>query len=216
MEWMDRARRVGGLLWVGAGLIFGIAWATVGRVVPGVVTLVLVAAAVALAAVLVVRTPPRVASVAGRGVAVLLAADFAGAVADRFGVFGPPGAPGVSWGDWAAFVAYSRLLLHGVPEAVAAVAAVGATVAEIALAVLLVTGWQRRWVGKAAAGLLTCYLVAMATSVGWGDVARYALPVEIGAALLVTVGPPLRVGRPAVAGDVPEAVHGGGPGMMRR
>ena len=198
MERMDRARRVGGLLWIGAGLVFGAAWAIAGRSTPGVITLVLVAAALALAAVLVFRTPPRVVAGAGRVVAVLLAADFAGAVADRFGVFGPPGAAGVSWGDWADFVAYTGVLLHGVPGPVAAVTAIGATAAEIALALLLVTGWQRRWVGKGAAGLLSCYLLAMATSVGWDDVARYALPVEIGAALLVTVCPPQRVGRAAI------------------
>jgi hypothetical protein len=56
----------------------------------------------------------------------------------------------------------------------------------------------RRWVGKAAAGLLAVYLVAMASSVGWGDVARYAVPVEIGAALLVSACPAVR-GRRAAA-----------------
>jgi hypothetical protein len=62
-----------------------------------------------------------------------LAADFAGAVADRFGVFGRPGAPGVSWGSWSAFVDYTRTLLHQPPEAVAVVSAAGATAAEVAL-----------------------------------------------------------------------------------
>lgn len=199
MERMDRARRVGGLMWVGTGLVFGAVWAMWGGVAPGVITAVLVAAAVALAAVVVVGPSPGWAAVSGRVVAVLLAADFAGAVADRFGAFGAPGAAGVSWGSWASFVAYTRLLLHGVAEPVAVVAAVGATAVEVALAVLLVTGWQRRWVGKAAAGLLTVYLLAMATSVGWSEVARYALPVEIGGALLVTVCPPLRPARTLVS-----------------
>jgi hypothetical protein len=99
---------------------------------------------------------------------------------------------GVSWGNWSAFVTYTRTLLHEPPEAVAMAAAIGATAAEITLAIVLLTGWQRRWAGKAAAGLLTFYLVAMAASVGFGDVARYALPLEIGAALLVTVCPTAR------------------------
>jgi hypothetical protein len=216
MERMDRARRVGGLAWVGAGLVFGSVRATIGGIGPGAITLVLVAATVVLAAVLLVPTPPRVVAVAGRGMAVLLAAGFAGAVADRFGLFGPPGAAGVSWGDWTAFVAYTRLLLHGVPEPVAVVAALGATAAEVVLALLLVTGWQRRWIGKAAAGLLTCYLLAMATSVGWGEVARYALPVEIGAALLVTVCPPLRAGRAtSVDADTPMSLDSPDPRMTR-
>ncbi len=120
---------------------------------------------------------------------MLLAADFAGAVPDRFGAFGPPGTAGVSWGSWAAFVDYTRVLLHGLPEPLTEVAAVGATATEVAPAVGLLLGWQRRWAGKAAAGLLAVYLAAMATSVGWGDAARDALPIEIGGALLLTGAP---------------------------
>jgi hypothetical protein len=200
MERMDGARRIGGLAWVAAGLVFSVGWAALAGVVPGVITLVLVVAVVALAGVVLARpTSPSGVLASWSGgwvVAVLLAADFAGAVADRFGAFGPPGAPGVSWGSWPAFVDYTRVLLHGPPEAVAVVAAAGATATEVALAVVLLTGRQRRWAGKAAAGLLTFYLVAMAASVGFGDVARYALPLEIGGALLVTVCPAARP-RPA-------------------
>ena len=133
--------------------------------------------------------PPVVTWVAGWVVAVLLAADFAGAVADRFGAFGPPGAAGVSWGSWPAFVDYTRVLLHGVPEPVALMAAVGATGIEVALVAVLLSGRQRRWVGKAAAALLTVYLVAMASSVGCSEVARYALPIVIGGALLLSACP---------------------------
>jgi hypothetical protein len=64
--------------------------------------------------------------------------------------------------------------------------------------------------------LVGTYLLAMATSVGWGDVARYALPVEIGASLLVTVCPPLRAGRTtATTVDTPEAAHSGDPRRTR-
>lgn len=135
---------------------------------------------------------------------MLLAADFAGAVPDRFGAFGPPGTAGVSWGSWAAFVDYTRVLLHGLPEPLTEVAAVGATATEVAPAVGLLLGWQRRWAGKAAAGLLAVYLAAMATSVGWGDAARDALPIEIGGALLLTVCPvrrPVPAARPAPGVD---------------
>jgi hypothetical protein len=196
MERLDRARRIGGLAWVAAGLIFGIGSAALIGVVPGVITVVLAVAVVALAAVVLTRpTSPRGVLASWSGgwvVAVLLAADFAGAVADRFGAFGRPGTTGVSWGSWSAFVDYTRTLLHQPPEALAVVAAAGATAAEATLAVVLLTGWQRRWAGKAAAGLLTFYLLAMAASVGFGDVARYALPLQIGGALLVTVCPVAR------------------------
>ena len=196
MERLDGARRIGGLVWVAAGLVFGIGWAALAGVVPGVITVVLAVAVVGLAAVVLARpTSPSglLASWSGGWVVTaLLAGDFAGAVGDRFGSFGPPGAPGVSWGSWPAFVDYTHVLLHGPPEAVAVAAAAGATAAEVALAVVLLTGRQRRWAGKAAAGLLTFYLVAMAASVGFSDVARYALPLQIGGALLVTVCPVVR------------------------
>lgn len=196
MERMDRARRIGGLAWVAAGLLFAVVEAVLGGVIPGFITLMLTVAVVALAALVLARptSPSGVLATwaGGWAVAALLAADFAGAVADRFGAFGPPGARGVSWGNWSAFVTYTRTLLHEPPEAVTMAAAIGATAAEITLAIVLLAGWQRRWAGKAAAGLLTFYLVAMATSVGFGDVARYALPLEIGAALLVTVCPTAR------------------------
>lgn len=190
---MDRARRIGGLLWTAAGVVFGAGWAVLGGVRPGPVVLLIAAFAVGLAAVVAApRAGDAVRWVAGWVVSVLLAAQFAGAVADRFGAFGPPEAPGVSWGGWPEFVDYTRTLLPALPpplDGVVVVAAVGATAVEIVLAVALLTGRQRRWVGKAAAGLLVAYLLAMATSVGWDDVARYALPVQIGAALLVTVCP---------------------------
>lgn len=208
MEWMDRARRIGGLAWVMAGVLFGTVWVAAGGTTPGVITLVFAAAAVVLAVVLGIQrgsgARAGVLWVWGWVVAVLFAADFAGAVADRFGVFGPPGAAGVSWGSWAAFVDYTRVLLLGAPEPVAVVAATGATAAEVALAVAFLVGWQRRWVGKAAAGLLTVYLVAMASSVGWGEVARYALPIEIGGALLLSVSPSRRpASTPAGIATVP-------------
>lgn len=190
MERMDVARRIGGLAWVAIGVLFGCGWALTGGPVPGVVTLVLVAAVLVLAALVVARPSAAATAVTGRVVAALLAVAFAGAVADRFGLFGPPGAAGVSWGGWSEFVDYTRTLLHGLPRPVAVAAAAGATAAELALAAALLTGWQHRWAGKAAAGLLTVYLVAMGTSVGWAEVARYAVPVEIGGALLVTVARP--------------------------
>jgi hypothetical protein len=184
MERMDRARRVGGLLWVAAGLVFGLGWAVLGQVVPGMITLAISTVVVVLAWLVMAGAR---SALAGRVVAVLLAAQFAGAVADRFGAFGPPGASGASWGSWSAFVDYTALLLHGAPRGAVVDVAALATVLEVALALALLSGWQRRWVGKATAGLLFCYLVAMAASVGWGEVARYGVPIQVGGALLVTV-----------------------------
>lgn len=190
MERMDRARRVAGLVWVGAGLAFAVAVGLARHVTPGPVT-VAVSSVVLLLAVVVATDAPRGLVVAARwAAAVVLALDFAGAIADRFGPFGGPGRPGVSWGSWSAFVDYTQVLLLGVPRPLAATAAALATAVEVALSVLLVSGYQRRWVGKAAAGLLAVYLVSMAASVGLNPVATYAVPILVGGALLISACPP--------------------------
>lgn len=189
MHWMDGPRRFGGLLWVAAGAVFQLVM--LGQVRPGVITLILIAATVLLAvAVIAARgRPTRTVWALGWLAAVLLALDFAGAVADRFGLFGTEG---VSWGTWDAFVAYTARLLPFVPDSLVEAAAVSATAGEVVLAVWLLSGWQRRWAGKAAAGLLTVYLVAMGLAVGLTEVARFALPLQIGGALLVSAVPSRR------------------------
>ena len=189
---MDRARRLGGLAWVGGGALFQLGWAAWAGVVPGAITLVFGAAAVGLAALFLAGAGSALIRVGGWVMAVLLAVDFAGAVADRFGAFGPPGAPGVSWGSWAAFVDYTQLMLGGSPRMLATAAAVAATGAEVLLAVALVAGFRRRWTGKVTAGLLAIYLLAMALTIGVDEVATYAIPVLVGAALLVSVCPAQR------------------------
>jgi uncharacterized membrane protein YphA (DoxX/SURF4 family) len=117
---------------------------------------------------------------------VLLALVFGGAVADRFGMLGRPGAPGVSWGSWSEFVDDTQILLGGVAGPVVSVAAATATGVEVLLAVALLSGCRRRWTGKAVAGLLAVYLVAMMSTVGLDEVARYSVPVLLGGALLVS------------------------------
>lgn len=189
MSRMDRARRRGGLLWIGAGVVFELGWAAFAGLRPGPITLVIAGVMVLLAALVATRVSDPRLRVAGTVTAVVLALDLAGAVADRFGAWGPPGASGVSWGSWSAFVDYTSLLLGGVPRPWASVAAVFATAVEVVLALLLVSGAQRRWVGKATAGLFVVYLVSMTLTVGPGAVAAYALPILVGGALLVSAIP---------------------------
>jgi len=45
-----------------------------------------------------------------------LAAGFLSAVADRFGMWGPPGAPNVAWGTWQPFVEYVAKLNWFAPK----------------------------------------------------------------------------------------------------
>lgn len=191
MEWMDRARLMGGLVWVAAGLLFEMgAW--VRGVSPGMLTWLLIGDIALLGILLLARPASAAAWLLGWLTAVLLAADLVGAVADRFGLLGEPRAPGVSWGGWQPFVAYVSVLLHHPGRSIVLTAGVAATMLEALLAGMLFSGWQRRWVGKALAGLLLTYMVAMASSVGLGEVATYGVPVLVGGALLVSASPARR------------------------
>lgn len=196
MERMDRARLIGGLVWVCGGTLFQLGWAVFRGVVPGTVTLVISAVVVALGSLIIAGASRTLIWAGGWAVSVLLALDFAGAVADRFGVWGPSGTPGVSWGSWPEFVTYTQVLLGGAAAPVAVAAAVAATGVEVVLAISLMSGYQRRWTGKAAAGLLAIYLVAMALAIGLDEVATYAVPILIGGALLTSA---CTVRRPAAA-----------------
>lgn len=141
MSRMDRARRRGGLLWIGAGVVFELGWAAFAGLRPGPITLVIAGGKRSLLGELV-------------GVRGLHLA-----------------APG------------------GSSSTGGVVAAVFATAVEVVLALLLVSGAQRRWVGKATAGLFVVYLVSMTLTVGPGAVAAYALPILVGGALLVSAIP---------------------------
>lgn len=188
MDWMDRPRRIGGLVWVAVGVVFAV-WAKVSlSVAPGPITTVVGVVVVALAGSMLAGAARLIVPM-GWVASVALGCDFLGAVADRFGLLGGPGEPGVWWGSWPAFTGDVTQMLHGVEGWVAQGTAVGATGAEVVLGLALLTGWQRRWVGKAAAGLLGVYLVLMLASVGVTEVARFALPVLIAGALLVSAAP---------------------------
>jgi hypothetical protein len=186
MHWMDGPRRFGGLLWVAAGAVFQLVM--LGQTRPGLITVLVIVATVLLASAVVAARgrPRRLVWALGWLTAVLLALDFAAAVADRFGLLG------THWGSWDAFVAYTARLLPFVPDSLVGAAAGSATAGEMVLAVWLLSGWQRRWAGKAAAGLLAFYLLAMGFAVGFTEVAHFALPIQIGGALLVSAVPSRR------------------------
>jgi uncharacterized membrane protein YphA (DoxX/SURF4 family) len=171
------------------GLVFVVVqWSTQG-VAPGPITAVVCVVVSGLTVATVVAKSGRVVVTMGWLTSVALALEFLGAVADRFGVFGGPGSPGVWWGSWSAFVDNTTQMLRGVTGWPAQAVAVSATSAEVVLGVALLLGWQRRWVGKATAGLLTVYAVLMVTSVGASEVARFALPVLVGGALVLSATP---------------------------
>ena len=206
MEWMDSYRRAASWGWVAVGVLVQVVGVAAGWARPGVVTWLLMAEVATLAVLTWVCARNRAAGVLSRLTAVPFALDFVGAVLDRFGVLGVPGSPGVSWGSWSRFQNYTAVLLHHPGPVAVTTAAVGATAFEVALAVSLASGWRPRLVGKAAAGLFTIYLLAMAASPG-ADVVRYAVLFLIGGALLLSATTSTTPTRSIRSAPVKETAH---------
>jgi uncharacterized membrane protein YphA (DoxX/SURF4 family) len=97
---------------------------------------------------------------------VALGTAFLSAVADRFGLWGPPGAAHVAWGDWSHFVAYAARLNWFLPRVLISPVAWIATIAEIVLGAALLIGIRGRLVAWASAALLTLFGCAMAVALG--------------------------------------------------
>ena len=97
-------------------------------------------------------------------VRILMAADFLLAVADRFGILGPPGAAGVISGDFTHFIDYTRSIASFAPGSLAPALAVLATIAEITLVIGLLLGIRLRLAALGAALLLTTYGASMMMS----------------------------------------------------
>ena len=95
-----------------------------------------------------------------------LAAGFLSAIADRFGMWGPPGAPNVEWGNWQRFVDYVAKLNWFVPEHAIPALAWAATVGEFAVALGLLVGWQLRWFAVAGGLLLLSFALTMTMALG--------------------------------------------------
>lgn len=113
---------------------------------------------------------------------VSLAVGLLSAVADRFGLWGPPGAPGVSWGAWEPFEAYCAKLNWYAPEVMVPVLAWVATIAEVVLAVGLVIGWRLREIAVASGLLLLSFAVTMVSAVGLKKPLDYSVFVAAAAA----------------------------------
>ena len=119
-----------------------------------------------------------------------LGATLLSAVADRFGVWGPPGAVNVSWGDWSHFVAYTSKVNGFLPATLAPVLAVLATAAELALGLALILGVWRRPVARASCGLLTLFALTMTLSFGVKAPLNFSVFADAAAALLLAAWPP--------------------------
>jgi len=90
-----------------------------------------------------------------------LAAGFFSAVADRFGLWGPPGTQHVAWGNMAHFFRYVAILNPWFPAALIPTVGWLATLAEIALGLLLLIGFQTRWAARLSGLLLFAFAFGM-------------------------------------------------------
>lgn len=97
---------------------------------------------------------------------IALAAAYLSAVADRFGLWGPPGSPGVAWGAWQPFLEYASLLNGFAPESIRPALAWTATIAEVVLAAGLLIGWRLGWFAAASGVLLSIFGATMIVALG--------------------------------------------------
>ena len=97
---------------------------------------------------------------------VALAAGFLSAVADRFGIWGPPGGAGVAWGDFASFTDYAARINPWAPATLMPTVAWTATLAEVALALLLIVGYRTRWAAFGSGVLLLLFALGMTAGTG--------------------------------------------------
>src|SRR5918996_3197958 len=91
---------------------------------------------------------------------------FLSAVADRFGLWGPPGATNVAWGNLGSFFEYTAKLNPYLPGTLVPVLGWAVTVAEIAAGVLLVAGVYLRAAATLAFVLLLGFAVGMTIGTG--------------------------------------------------
>ena len=95
-----------------------------------------------------------------------LGVTFLSAVADRFGMWGPPGGDGVAWGDFTRFTQYTARVNPWASPGLVSILAWTATIAEIVLAAALLAGVWTRAAGFASGVLLSLFAVGMTIGTG--------------------------------------------------
>ncbi len=116
-----------------------------------------------------------------------LGAAFLSAVADRFGLWGPPGTKSASWGDFAHFMQYTRQLNPWAPAALIPTLAWAATGAELVLGVALVLGLFTRWAALLSGILLLIFAGGMSMGTGLKSALNYSVFSAAAAAFALVV-----------------------------
>src|SRR3954464_3937062 len=119
-----------------------------------------------------------------------LGGGFLSAVADRFGLWGPPGAKNVAWGDFAHFTQYTGQVNPWAPAALIPPLAWAATGAELVLGVALILGLFTRWAALLGGILLLLFAGGMSLGLGLKAPWNASVPAAAAAAFaLVVLGP---------------------------
>ena len=152
----------------------------------------------------------RILSLAGWAVRIALATAFLSAVADRFGLWGPPGAAGVSWGNIEQYNAYVAVLNWFVPASLIGIIGGMATIAEISLALALLAGWQMRLTALLSALLLLSFALTMAMALGPKAPLSYSVFSAASAAFLLFAIQPAQANRKSIrVSETPAGIGGG-------
>ena len=122
-----------------------------------------------------------------------LGASFLSAVADRFGLWGPPGAKNVSWGTFAHFVEYTGAVTSLFPSSSAVSLAWVATVAETLCGILLIAGFKTRVASVLSGLLLLSFAMGMVTGLGIKKPLDYSVFSAAAAAFLLAYWEPDRI-----------------------
>ena len=132
------------------------------------------------------------------------AANFLSPVASRLGFWGKAG------GNWDRFLAYAAEVNSFAPASVVPALGIAATALELALAVLLLIGWQTRRAALGAAGLTLCFALAMSYSFGVKSALDYSVFVDATSAFLLATMPRYRWSLDAMlAGRTPDSIAAG-------
>lgn len=91
---------------------------------------------------------------------------FLSAVADRFGIWGPPGSHNVAWGNFSRFTQYTAQVNTWAPPALVPMLAWAATIVEIILGAALLGGVYTRPAGLASGVLLSLFAIGMTIGTG--------------------------------------------------
>lgn len=114
-----------------------------------------------------------------------LAVSYLSAVADRFGLWGPPGAAGVAWGAWQPFMHYVGILNWYAPAWALPALGWGATIAEVIIALGLMVGWRMCLFAWASGVMLMIFALTMTMANGVKPPLDYSVLTAAAASFLL-------------------------------